>query len=83
MQVKLEFDTSDYDEKIDYELASNGARYHRALIEFSQEVLRKGRKYEYFRGKELTDEEYEFICKLEEDFHQILDEHGVNLDIGG
>ncbi len=82
MKVTLEFDTSDFDEKVDYELASNGAKYHRALQTFADDILRQGRKYNGFNGRALTEEENSFICKIEEEFYRILEEYGANLELG-
>ena len=79
MKVTLEFDTSDSDQKYEYEINKMANSMYSVLWDFSQDILRKGRKYDHFRGEELSDEKHDMLCDIEEEFYKILEEHGVKL----
>ena len=81
MKVTLEFDTSDEGQRIDYEIVNQAQNMQRAMYDFSQDILRKGRKYDSFRGKELSDERHEMLCDIEEEFYKIINEYNVDLDL--
>lgn len=81
MKANFTFDTSIPEEAYELEIFANASNFYRALQDFSEDILRKGRKYDQFRGKELTEEEHNFICEIEEDFYKILNEYGVHLDL--
>lgn len=79
MKVKMEFDTNNETENAEYKVAVKAQELFLCLHDFSETILRRGRKHETFRGKELTDEEFELMEKIEEDFYEILSKYGIDL----
>lgn len=76
MRAKLTFNLLDPDEKFEFKTAVKSTEMAIALREFSEHVLRQMRKYD----DTLTTEQREMVEKIEEEFHRVLADNGVNLD---
>lgn len=62
------------DEELEFRRALNGSNYHAALWEFSEETLRKIRKY-----RELTEEQQKLFDEIDEAFSTVLREFKIEL----
>lgn len=77
MRVVLKFDLSNEDEKQDYTDAMAGKHLKLAMWEFSQEILRKYRKYDL--PIELDTPE-KLVSHIEQEFYRILKDYEVSID---
>jgi hypothetical protein len=75
MKAILEFNLPEDSE--DHELCVNAYRYHNTLFEFNQH-LRGMIKY---NSDKYTDKEIDLLIKIREEFHDMLNNNNVNLDI--
>jgi len=73
MLVKFEFNLPE--DQNEYEVMSQASKTQTFLWEFSQK-LRSWHKH----GHSFTDA-YDAVDKIREEFHQLLNEHGVNIDL--
>jgi hypothetical protein len=83
MKATLEFNLPE--DRSEFTLACNGAKYHSAIWDISQEVFRPARKHGYSGNQRLNElleapGVSEAIDHLAEIFYRILDEHEVSTD---
>lgn len=73
MKSYLKFDLPE--EKEEFEAAIRASDLCLCLWDISQK-LRENIKY----NDNLTEEQYNIYCKIQDDFYEILEEHDINLD---
>jgi hypothetical protein len=70
----LEFDLSDYSDKLEHIRAVNATNAYLALLSIN-ELFRRMEKTERFDGKELSQDEYDLIDKLQDKIFEIIDDY--------
>lgn len=81
----LKFDLSDVDDNIEFTKAVNGYKAYSALFEIGNNIFRPARKHGYINPvtqgllDKCGDDGAELISRLEDLFHEILEDNDITL----
>jgi len=72
MKAKLTFNLPEDQDEFDN--AINGSKAHLALWQISQNIRA------IWKYSDLTDEQFKIVEKIRDEFYEVINEHGINLE---